>query len=102
MLAAESWWVDGAGSVEWREWGDDCVVYHGNAAKTHLLSASAGAVLRALLSQRGPVPVGALFNRLLGSVDGQPTEPMSGDEDQALNAILSDFERIGLARRVVS
>ncbi|MHB1245487.1 MAG: HPr-rel-A system PqqD family peptide chaperone [Sulfuriferula sp.] len=45
---AVAWRLPPQGGLEWRQWQDSAVVYHGVSGNTHQISASAYAVLSAL------------------------------------------------------
>jgi PqqD family protein of HPr-rel-A system len=86
-----------AGTLHWRRWDDEdeMVVFDTASGNTHLLSPAAAEVLLALLDSPGPQDAEALAQRLLPGDDGAPPAPQ---DVQALQALLSDLARLGLAR----
>ena len=98
--AAVRWQIAAPTSIAWREWGDDVVVYVGCRADTHRLTASAGAVLQALLEGGSPLTLEASFERAFSNVERAATHDISSREKESMAALLQEFERLGIAMRV--
>ena len=97
----ERWSIPESEVIDWHEWGDEFVVRVASRAETHLLSPAAGTVLMTLLDSRSALTLEALYAKARGR-----REPESGGgrvmtevEVDALQAILDDFERLGMATR---
>lgn len=88
-------------SIDLREWDDEYVVYLESQATTHLFDAATGAVLKALLQLRRASSIDELALLSFGAVGdiGESTSPeLSADESAALESILLELQRIGLAQ----
>lgn len=96
-FAQSRWQVPSPGSVAWRDWGDEFVVYVGHRADTHLLSASAGTVLRCLIDAAEGLSFDALSNRVFGEVDAAA---LTAEESFSLLGLVQEFERLGLVARL--
>ena len=94
----ECWQLSDPADVALRQWGDDVVVYLGHRATTHLLSHAAGGVLRALSVAPRALSVDALFAGTFGDAAGAA---ITADERTALNAVLLQFEQLGMADRAL-
>lgn len=94
----ECWQLSHPADVALRQWGDDVVVYVGHRATTHLLSQAAGGVLRALSGAPRALSVDALFAGTFGEAAGAA---ITADERSALNAVLLQFEQLGIAERAL-
>ena len=80
-------------AIVWREWSGEFVVRNERTGSTHLLGSLAGRVLRMLLDAQAALSVDEIAARL--------PEPdlAAGDlrSYDAINAVLSEFRRLGLA-----
>jgi PqqD family protein of HPr-rel-A system len=81
-------------ALAWREWGDETVVYNARTGSTHLLNELAGEVLRRLVAAEKGATIEALVAELADEASGAGSPEWTG----AIIHVLSDFERIGLAR----
>ena len=87
-------------ALGWRRWQDEWVVYDERSARTHLLVDSAGAVLQEVLAAREGLSALEIWNRLFvegTSVEADATPTAS--ERQSLEAVLTEFVRLGLVER---
>lgn len=92
----EFWQACSLDTVDLCEWGDEFVVRVGSSAKTHLLSAATGSVLRALREASGPIGIESLFSDVFGeSTDAA----MTAAERLLLRDVVVDLERLGLVTR---
>jgi len=80
-------------AIAWREWSSEFVVRNERTGSTHLLGSLAGRVLRVLLDAEAALSVDEIAARLAGP-DVAAGEPGRYD---AINAVLSEFRRLGLA-----
>jgi hypothetical protein len=85
-------------SIELREWDDEYVVHVEAQATTHLLDAATGAVLKALLRARQAISIDELAGLSFGTADESAPAALSTDECAALQAILLELQRIGMAQ----
>ncbi len=100
LAAADFWQIAPHQAIDWREWGDEFVVRTSARAETHLLSATAGHVLLALMDARSPMSVDLLFARAFDDPSKESQGAvMSSDERAALRAIVGELERLGLMTR---
>jgi PqqD family protein of HPr-rel-A system len=83
-------------AIVWREWNGEFVVRNEVTGSTHQLSPLAGRVLRALLAADAGLSVEAIVARLNDALD--PASPAS---HAAVENVLSEFRRLGLARQEV-
>jgi len=81
-------------AIAWREWDGEFVVRNERSGSTHLLGPLAGSVLQVLLEADDAMSVADIAARL-----GDPsTAAAAGPEDYAaIDAVLSEFKRLGLA-----
>ncbi len=88
-----------AAALEWRDWGDEWVVYDSCQARTHLLSAEAGEMLRLMIDRSCTVDelASALFDDA-GTVESTLTP----DERASIGRILDDLGRLGLVEMMPS
>ena len=95
MQAAVKWRLVPADSLCWREWDGEIVVFNDLTGNTHLLNLIAGLVLRRLAES------GAEFSAAELTESIGPSEPVEADIAliEAVEAVLTDFERYGLAAR---
>lgn len=88
------------GALTWRHWGDEWVVHDARAAKTHLLSDGAGAVLLELLVTGACLSSGEIWCRLfVGGVDSTVSEEPTLYERQSLETILTELAQLGLIEK---
>ena len=79
-------------AIGWREWDGEFVVRNERSGSTHLLAPLAGSVLQVLLEADGALSVADIAARL-----GDYLAAAAGPEDYAaIDAILSEFKRLGL------
>jgi hypothetical protein len=104
VAAGPGWRVFAADQIEWRQWGDEFVVFNGTTANTHLLGHVAGAVLLELLQATTALTPQQIFRRLFAEVSGQgcAESALAADELQTLETILADFARFRIAGQVAS
>ena len=97
--SADCQWVAvGASSIELREWDGEYVVHVETQAATHLLDTATGAVLKALLRARRAISIDELAGLSFGAADESAPAALSSDECAALQAILLELQRIGMAQ----
>jgi len=80
-------------ALTWRELDGDLVVRNACSGSTHLLEPLAGRVLRALIDTSNGMTIEDLVARL--HADAVPEE--RAEEFAAIEAVLSEFQRLGLA-----
>lgn len=81
-----------------REWGDECVVRLDADASTHLLDRSASAILGTLLNAPRALSIVELAEQAFGATGASISASLSADEHAALNAVLLELQRIGVAQ----
>jgi PqqD family protein of HPr-rel-A system len=82
-----------ADAIAWHEWDGEFVVRNERSGSTHMLGPLAGAVLQVLLGADG-----ALSNAEIGSGLGDQAAALDASERcTAIDAVLSEFRRLGLA-----
>jgi PqqD family protein of HPr-rel-A system len=81
-----------ADAIVWREWDDEFVVRNERSGSTHLLAPLAGSVLQVLLEADGALSVVDIAARL-----GDPVAAAGPEVYAAIDAVLSEFKRLGLA-----
>ena len=86
------WSAVPADALAWRQFEDEIVVRNGRTASTHHLEGLAAEVLRALIELGRPVTLEELAARL-----GVERDNADDQWRTALQEILGDFERVGLA-----
>ena len=80
-------------AIAWREWDDEFVVRNERSGSTHMLGSLAGAVLQVLLGADS-----ALSNAEIVSGLGDQVAALDvSDRCAAIDAVLSEFRRLGLA-----
>ena len=82
-------------ALSFREWGDEVVVFNQQTGTTHLLGNLASEVLHLLLGEQRGATVDALAVGLTDAADGDGAAEKWAP---AIAQVLSDFERLGLAR----
>jgi PqqD family protein of HPr-rel-A system len=80
-------------AVVWREWDGEFVVRNERSGSTHLLAPLAGSVLQVLLEADGALSVADMAARL-----GDPAAAAGPEGYAAIDAVLSEFKRLGLAQ----
>ena len=95
MQAAVKWQGNPADRVCWRNWDGELVVFNDLTGSTHLLNPLAGLVLK-LLSESGVARGVAELAKTIGR--SETIEP-DAELIEAVWAVLTDLERIGLAAR---
>lgn len=86
-------------ALEWRDWGDEWVVYDDRQARTHLLSAEAGAMLRLMIDRS--CDIDELASALFDDV-GTAGSTLTPDERASIGRILDDLARLGLVEMMPS
>ena len=82
-------------AIVWREWDGEFVVRNERSGSTHMLAPLAGAVLQVLLGADG-----ALSNAEIVSGLGDQLAALEvSDRCDAIDAVLSEFRRLGLAEQ---
>jgi PqqD family protein of HPr-rel-A system len=81
--------------IAWREWDGEVVAYDEASGATHLLSQATGSILSLLSNSGCPLDSTAILHRLGHRADGG-----DGLDIVAIDAILSELERIKLVARV--
>jgi len=89
---ARRWRIALPAALTWREWAGEFVVRDERTGNTHLLDARAGSVFACLVAAKA----GASLSEIAVSV-ADPSD--ASDLTPAIEAILIEFERIGLAVR---
>jgi len=79
--------------LAWRELDGQLVVLNTRSGSTHLLEHIAGEVLRALIEEKAGMTVPELVDRLHGHLAEEDVAEWSS----AVEAALSEFQRLGLA-----
>ena len=100
LPAGRQWYMADADpdSIDLRVWDGEYVVYLETQAATHLFDAATGAVLNALLEARQAVSIDELASLSFGTVDEATSAALSADERAALESILLELQRIGIAQ----
>jgi PqqD family protein of HPr-rel-A system len=80
-------------AIAWREWDGEFVVRNERTGSTHLLAPLAGIVLQILVEANGPRSVA----ELAAALGGHPAATNAPDRKAAIDAVLSEFKRLGLA-----
>ena len=80
-------------AIVWREWDGEFVVRNERSGSTHLLAPLAGEVLQALLEADGAMSLAEIAARL-----GDPSATDMPDQYATIDAVLSEFKRLGLAK----
>jgi len=78
-------------AIVWREWDGEFVVRNERTGSTHLLGLLAGSILQVVLEADGALSV-ADISAALGDAPTAKT-----DRYAAIEAVLSEFKRLGLA-----
>jgi len=80
----------------WRDWGGDVVVFNQQTGSTHLLGRFAAELLQNLSRCTDGATIGILADGFSDDAD----LPTDAGLTEAVAGALSDFARLGLARRV--
>jgi len=88
--AARRWRVPFHAALSWREWDGEFVVRDERSGSTHLLDARAGSVFSCLVAASAGAGVAEIAVHVLDPTD-------STDPAPAIEAVLIELERIGLA-----
>ena len=95
LLFAPHWRSVPPDAIAWREWDGEFVVRNERSGSSHLLGPLAGSVLQVLLEADGALSVADIAARL----SDQPAAAAAGsDRYAAIDAVLSEFKRLGLAQ----
>lgn len=91
--STQRWFSITPHSLAWREWDGEFVVRNERSGSTHLVGPLAGRVLQVLLQSRGGMSIQDIMDRL-----GEPPAPADQVEwHTAIDAVLSEFQRLGIA-----
>ena len=80
-------------AIAWREWDGEFVVRNERSGSTHQLAPLAGSVLQVLLEADGARSAA----ELAAGLEGHPAAANAPDRKAAIDAVLSEFKRLGLA-----
>jgi len=80
-------------AIIWREWDDEFVVRNEHSGSTHMLGPLAGAVLQVLLGAGGALSSAEIVSGL----GDQAAALDVSDRCAAIDTVLSEFRRLGLA-----
>ena len=80
-------------AILWHEWDGEFVVRNERSGSTHLLGPLAGSVLQVLREADAALSVADIAARLGDHLAAAPTP----DQYAAIDAVLSEFKRLGLA-----
>jgi len=82
-----------ADAIVWREWDGEFVVRNERSGSSHLLGTLAGQVLQCLLEADAALSATDIVQRL----GGQPAAAADPDLYTAIDEVLAEFHRLGLA-----
>ena len=91
--SAQRWRTVPAEALAWRELDGELVVHDARSGSTHLLEPLAGEVLRVLIEEGSGMSVPDLVSQLR---EGSAEEDFA-DWFAAIEGVLTEFERLGLA-----
>jgi PqqD family protein of HPr-rel-A system len=95
LLFAPHWRSVPPDAIAWHEWEGEFVVRNERSGSTHLLAPLAGSVLQVLLEVDGALSVADIAARL----GDQPLAAAAApDLHAAIDAVMSEFKRLGLAQ----
>lgn len=80
-------------AIAWHEWDGEFVVRNERSGSSHLLGPLAGSVLQVLLEADGALSVADIAARLGDHLAAAPAR----DQYAGIDAVLSEFKRLGLA-----
>jgi PqqD family protein of HPr-rel-A system len=89
------WSLVSADAIAWRDFDGDIVVRNAHTGSTHLLERFPAEILRLLIQAGGPVSVEDLEARLRPQAGG---DEESEQWPTAIEKVLKDFQRLGLAQ----
>lgn len=92
-VSAVRWHTVPSEELAWRELDGQLVVLNARSGSTHLLEPLAGEVLRALIDEEAGMTVPELVERLHGRAAAEDV----AEWFSAVEAVLSEFQRLGLA-----
>ncbi len=96
------WQSTGAGTLEFRRWPEQWLVFHPLSGSTHVLTEFAGLVLETLDAQAQPLSSAALLDAVMAGEDGD--EAIDAGEraalEPALDEALASFQHLGLAEEL--
>jgi PqqD family protein of HPr-rel-A system len=93
LSSAPHWRSVPVDAIVWHEWDGELVVRNERTGSTHLLGPLAGAVLRVLLEADAVLSVAEIAGRL----DDPPDIVSAPALHAAIEEVLSEFRRLGLA-----
>jgi PqqD family protein of HPr-rel-A system len=93
LLFAPHWRSVSPDAIASREWDGEFVVRNERSGSTHLLAPLAGSVLQVLLEANAALSVAEIAARL-----DDPDVPTRPEGYAAIEAVLSEFKRLGLAQ----
>ena len=98
MSFAPHWRSVAPDAIVWREWDGEFVVRNERSGSSHLLGPLAGRVLQIFLDAKGGLRVADIAVKLAAEWPNEfgPTADAS-DVDAAIEAVLAEFHRLGLA-----
>ena len=86
------WCVCGETRLDWKQWGDDFVIFHENTGNTHYLNLFAGTALKLLLGRAASAETLAKDTSASLSI---PYEPSMVD---SVNVMLSELKSLGITK----
>ena len=92
-ISALRWRSVPPAAIVWREWDGEFVVRNERSGSSHLLGPLAGRVLQVLLEANGVLRVADIAARL----GEEPAATATPDARAAIEEVLSEFQRLGLA-----
>jgi len=105
VLSREHWRISEPEVIDWREWSDEFVVRVTSRSETHLLGAAAGSILLVLLDSREMLTLDDIYAIAVGNPEmtgaAQRSRIPAADRER-LQAILTDFERLGIVTRIAA
>ena len=93
LSSAPHWRSVPVDAIVWREWNDEFVVRNERSGSTHLLGPLAGEVLRVLLDAAEGLSVADIA----ACLDDGPKAASDSGLSAAIEEVLSEFKRLGLA-----
>ena len=95
LLSAPSWRSVPRDAIVWREWDGELVVRNERSGSSHLLGPLAGMVLRVLLEAGG----GLRVTDIAAHLSEEPVATVADDWCAAVEEVLAEFRRLGLAEQ---
>lgn len=93
-LSALAWRSVPHNAIVWHEWDGEFVVRNEQSGNTHLLGPLAGRVLQVLLEADAALSVAAIT----AAVGDCPAATATPDRCAAIDAVLAEFRRLGIAQ----